>query len=405
MGDFLKRMDWLGRGRALGYLRLLALLNVAMLVFLVTTSHGGVDRNGFLLGSDFISFWTTGQMLREGGNPYDGAAHIAAQRAFFASDSGYTAFFYPPSFLPFCWPLGAQGYFPALAGWLVATGTLYVVAARRWLADSGLKAPLWLLLLAFPAVPIVVTHGQTSFLVAGLLGLGLLCVPTRKVLAGVLLGLATIKPQFGLLVPIALIVTGEWRVFGTAAVTALALALLSAALFGPQSWLDWLAASERAQAALQNGEVPFAKMMSPFAAAKLLGAGTAAAVAVQGVVTLAVMAAVAWAGWQRKFTFTPALGALVLAGAPLATPFVLDYDMVLLTFPLLWLAGEGLRDGWRNWEKLALTLAFVAPALARPLALNAGLPVMVVVAAGLLWVVLRRSDMHSLSNKGLSNGH
>lgn len=391
MGDFLKRMDWLGRGRTVGYLRLLALLNVAMLVFLVATSHGGVDRNGFLLGSDFISFWTTGQMLHHGGNPYDGAAHIAAQRGYYASTGGHTAFFYPPSFLPFCWPLGTLGYFPALAVWLAGTGALYWIAARRWLTESGLKAPLWLLMLAFPAVPIVVTHGQTSFLVAGLLGAGLLGVPTRKVLAGVLLGLATIKPQFGLLVPIALIVTGEWRVAGTATITALALAAFSAAAFGLESWTDWLTASARAQEAMASGSVGYAKMVSPFAAAKLLGTSTAVAYVVQGAVTLGLAGAVAWAAWGSKFT--PALAALVLAGAPLATPFALDYDMVLLAFPLLWLAGQALLTGWRNWEKLALVLAFIAPAFARPLAMNAGVPAIAVVVAALFVVLVIRNKL------------
>lgn len=98
----LREMNWLGAGRVRGYLRLLALLNAAMVIWLLATSHGGVDANGFLLGSDFISFWTTGRMLISGADPYDAAAHIAAQRTFFASASGYTAFFYPPSFLALC---------------------------------------------------------------------------------------------------------------------------------------------------------------------------------------------------------------------------------------------------------------------------------------------------------------
>ncbi|HUD27893.1 MAG TPA: glycosyltransferase family 87 protein [Novosphingobium sp.] len=387
--DFLRRMDWLGAARVRGYLRLLALLNAAMLAFLVLTAQGGVDRNGFLLGSDFVSFWTVGHMLHSGVDPYDGAAHIAAQRSFFASDTGYTAFFYPPSFLPFCWPLGLLGYFPALAAWLLATGAVYAAAVRAWWGEVGKAMPAWLPLAAFPAVPIVVTHGQTAFLVAGLLGLGAWLVPSRPVLAGVLFGLATIKPQFGLLLPVALLLTREWKVIAAATLTALALAAFSALAFGHGVWPEWLAASARAQDAMAAGAVGHAKMTSPFAALKLLGAPTTLAYGAQALVSVALAGLVASAAWRRRWS--PGLAALVLAAAPLATPFVLDYDMVLLAFPLVWLAGEGLRHGFRDWEKLAILAAFAAPAFARPLAMNTGVPVMPLVLAGLLACLWRRA--------------
>jgi hypothetical protein len=386
--DFLRRMDWLGASRAGGYLRLLALLNVVMLAALVGTSHRGIDRNGFLLGSDFISFWTTGRMLQTDASPYDGAAHIAAQRTHFASATGYTAFFYPPSFLPLCWPLGLFGYFPALAAWLAATGAVYVAAVRTWWRDAGIDAALWLLVLAFPAVPIVVTHGQTAFLVAGLLGLGIWLVPTRPLLAGALLGLATIKPQFGVLLPLVLLTTREWKVIAAAAVTALGLAAFSAAVFGLEAWPDWLAASGRAQDAMAAGAVGYAKMVSPFAALKLLGAPTSAAYLVQGAVSLSVAAMLVRAAWGKRWS--PALGAATLVAAPLVTPFVLDYDLVLLAFPLLWLAGRGQHARFADWEKLAIVLAFAAPAFGRPVAMNLGVPLMPPVLALLFWVTWRR---------------
>ncbi|AXB76734.1 glycosyltransferase family 87 protein [Novosphingobium sp. P6W] len=387
--DFLRTMDWLGAARARGYLRLLALLNAVMLVALIVTSHGGVDRNGFLLGSDFISFWTVGQMLGAHANPYDGAAHIAAQRLFFASDAGYTAFFYPPSFLPFCRPLGLLGYFPALGIWLATTAAVYLAALRGWWREADTQMPLWLLFVAFPAVPIVVTHGQTAFLVAGLLGLGAWLVPSRPVLAGILFGLATIKPQFGVLLPLVLLLTREWKVTVAAALTALVLAAIAALSFGWQTWPDWLAASARAEDAMAAGAVGYAKMTSPFAALKLLGTSTTAAYAVQAIVSLAVASLLGWAAWRRRWS--SALAAATLAGAPLATPFVLDYDTVILAFPLLWLTGQGLRGGFAPWEKLAIALAVAAPAFARPLAMNAGLPVMPLVLAALFAAVWRRA--------------
>ncbi len=387
--EFLKRMDWLNAPRVGAYLRLFAVINLVMIVWLVATSHNGVDANGYLLGSDFISFWTTGHMLVAHGNPYDGAAHIAAQRTYFSAEGAYTAFYYPPSFLPFCWPLGWLAYFPALALWVAATGAFYLAAVRRWWAGAGTGLPLWLLFAAFPAVPIVVTHGQTAFLVAGLLGLGAWLVPTRPLLAGALFGLATIKPQFGLLLPLVLLATGQWRVIAAAGATAIALALLSAGAFSPHAWADWVSASERAQTAMAYGQIGYGKMMSPFAALRLLGAPMALSYTVQGAVTLAAAVLVLHASWRRQWS--AGLAALMLAGAPLATPYVLDYDMVILAFPMLWLAGEGLRRGFRDWERCALFLAFAGPALARPLALNLHFPIMPLVLAFFFVIIWRRA--------------
>ncbi|WP_052223319.1 glycosyltransferase family 87 protein [Novosphingobium malaysiense] len=389
MGGFLKNMEWLGRARADAYLRILAFLNISILIFIVATSHRGIDRNGFLIGTDFISFWTTGHMLQQGGDVYDAAAHIARQRQFFATDSGYTAFFYPPSFLPICWPLGLFGYFPALAAWLITTGALYIAAVREWWLRAGEPAPLWLLVLAFPAVPLVITHGQTSFLVATLLGLGALLVRQRPDLAGVLFGLATIKPQFGPLIPLALMLTREWRTVFSAAATTILLMMLAVVLSGPGVWTEWLAASARAQAAMEAGGVPFGKMVSVFAGARLLGADVSFSYGLQ--VASAIGVGLGIGLLCRQHRWSAGLGAAVLAGALLVTPFALDYDLVLLAFPMLWLLGEGLRNGFREWEKLALALAFVAPAFARPLALNLSIPIMPAVLALLFAVIVLRA--------------
>lgn len=383
--DFFRRASWLDRSRARGYLMLLALANLATLGFLIATSQGGVDRNGLLIGTDFLSFWTSGQMLHAHANVYDAAAHIAGQRTFFAQKDAYTAFFYPPPFLLFCWPLGILGYFAALALWLAATCAAYLLAVRLWLRRVGLAQPLIVLFAAFPPVLITITHGQTAVLVAALLGLGALLVRDRPWVAGALFGLAVIKPQFGLLVPIVLLLTREWRVLAGAVLTAALLGLAATVAFGPQIWRDWFAVSSAAQLAMDDGAVGYAKMQSLYAAARLFGVPSGVAYALQGVLTLAVIGAVAWASRGRRYDLP--LAALMLTGALLATPFVLDYDMALLAFPLIWLAAEA----FRPWEKLIFAAAFVAPAFARPLAMAVGVPIMPAILVALFVVLLRRA--------------
>jgi hypothetical protein len=385
--DFFRQADWLDAARGRGYLLLLALLNIAMPVFLIATSHNGVDRNGYLIGTDFLSFWTTGHMLQAHQDVYDVAAHTAAQRAFFAREGVHTAFFYPPPFLHFCYPLGYLGYFPALAAWLLTTGAIYVLAVRLWARKRGMTLPLWTAIMGFPPVLITVTHGQTSFLVSALLGAGALLVCDRPWLGGFLLGLVAVKPQFGLLVPLVLVLTGQWRAIAAAVVAVVTLGL-AAMLYGTDVWPHWVAVTRAAQAAMAEGAVPFAKMQSLFAAARLLGAPANVAYALQGTLSLGVAAAVGWAGWRRSYD--AGLAALMLTGALLVTPFMLDYDMVLLAFPLIWVAAQG----FRPWEKLICALTFIAPAFARPLGLEAGIPITPFILIAFFVILLRRLVEH-----------
>lgn len=384
--DGIRSGSLVDRERVRTYGRLIAGLNVLSLVALLATSQGGRDRFRHLVGSDFLSFWAAGKLLLARALPYDEASHLAEMQGFAPDLAGYPAFYYPPSFLVLCALIGLAPYFVALAIWLCATGAGYLAAVRQWAGETDLGNPLWVWLAAFPPVLVTITHGQTSFLVAAALGGGLLLVGKRPVLAGVLLGLATIKPQFGLLVPIALLLTGSWRAICMAVASALILAALNTLTFGVDAWREWLALSGAAQTAMASGAIGFGKMVSVFAGLKVLGAPTALAYAVQGAVTALVALALAVACWRKPWS--PQIAALVLAGAPLATPFVLDYDMVLLAFPLLYLAAKGYRD----WEKSVSVLAFIAPIFARPLALFAGVPIMPVVLGLLFWVLWRRRE-------------
>ena len=382
--DWLKNADRLDAASVRNFVRLIAALNIATLGLLVATSHNGVDGFHHLLGTDFISFWTVGRMLVDGANVYDAVLHIRIQTDYFSSGTGYAAFFYPPVSLFFFLPLGFLPYLPALCAWLLTTGAAYVAAVRLWFRHTGLDWPGWMWLAAFPPVLITITHGQTSFLCAALLGAGAILVRSRWLLAGLLLGLATFKPQFGLLVPIVLVLTGQWRVIASASVTVGAVATLATLAFGSQVWSDWLALSATAQAAMAQGVIGYAKMQSPFAGLMLLGAGASFAYLFQIGVGIAVIGSVIWVSWRREYSLAHA--SLMLAGAPLMTPFILDYDLVLLAFPLIWLAATG----YRPWEKAVSAAVFIAAAFSRPLAITAGIPIMPMLLILFFLTVLRR---------------
>jgi alpha-1,2-mannosyltransferase len=183
-------------------------------------------------------------------------------------------------------------------------------------------------------------------------------------------------------------------VFG-AAVSALGLCLASLAVFGVDSWRAFLAASPLARIALERNMVGDEKMQSVFAAVRLLHGGLTLAYGLQVVAALVVCAALV--ALQRRSFRSDAEGPAMVAAALLASPFLLDYDLVLLGVPLAWLARRGLRDGFLPWEKSALLIAFVLPAVSRSIAGLVGVPLGPVVIAGVLLLVLRRAGAPSRS--------
>jgi len=88
-------------------------------------------------------------------------------------------------------------------------------------------------------------------LTASLFGAALLFLERRPVLAGVFFGCVTYKPQFGILVPLALVAFRQWRALVSAGVTAAFLASASIAVFGTDVW------SALPQQLLANQHNPF----------------------------------------------------------------------------------------------------------------------------------------------------
>jgi hypothetical protein len=97
--------------------------------------------------------------------------------------------------------------------------------------------------LGFGAVFVNLTHGHNGFLTAALFAGALANLETKPLLAVLLYGLLAYKPQFGVMIPLALAAGGYWRSFDAAAVTILLLVLTVTALFGVEVWTAFLDAS------------------------------------------------------------------------------------------------------------------------------------------------------------------
>ncbi len=384
---FFREARWLDEGRARAWLRVLAVIQALGLFGFILASHQGADQRGEPLGTDFVSFWTAARLALEGApaSVYDAAAHHAAEQSFFGGHFGFYAFFYPPVFLLFCLPLALAPYFVALAVWLAATGYAYLRALRQIAANRIGVLPI----LAFPAVFTTIAHGQNALLSTALFGAGVNFLGARPGLAGLCFGALCYKPQLAALIPLGLAASGRWRALLAMAASAFALIALSFGQFGEPAWRAFLAEAPLARATLEQGLVEPEKMASLFAAIRLFGGSVALAYVLQAALAGAVVCALVAS--LRKCRDAPTQGALIAAAAPLATPFLLDYDLTLLALPLALLLSRALATGFLPYEKIILLAAYALPAFARPLGQMAGTPLAPVIVALLFAALARRA--------------
>jgi alpha-1,2-mannosyltransferase len=244
--------------------------------------------------------------------------------------------------------------------------------------------------LAFPAFLVNAGHGQNGFLSAALIGAGALVLNRRPVVAGLLFGALVYKPQLALMIPFALIAARRWTTFFVAAATAAALCAASYDLWGEALWRAFFDAAPLARATLERHFVGDEKMQSVFAAVRLLHGPLALAYGLQGAAALAAVAALFWL--QRRDFRGPAEGPALIVATLLASPFLLDYDLTLLAFPLAYAARQGLARGFAPFEKSILIVAYLLPLLSRLLAGALLLPIAPPILFALLWFVINRRE-------------
>jgi alpha-1,2-mannosyltransferase len=377
----------------------------ACIVFLLVTAQGLVDLQGRPLGTDFSSFYAAGTYVLDGNAqaPYDLVRQHAREQAIFGAATPFYSWFYPPFFLFITAALALLPYGVALMTWQAVTLALYLLAIRAIIAasrprdegallrGSGSRTEL-LLALAFPAVLVNLGHGQNGFLTAALLGGGLVLLNTRPIAAGLLFGLLAYKPQFGLMIPLALAAGGYWRTFAAAAAAVALLAIAATAAFGFDVWRAFFDSTHFVRTvALEQGDLGWYKMQSLFAWARMWGAPIPLAYALQGAATVAVGAALAVL-WRSAARFPLKAAGLCLATI-LATPYSFDYDMMVLAPAIAWLAADGLEFGFGPWEKTALAALWLVPLVARSTAEFSLVPLGVPAMLAMFVLVLRRGEV------------
>jgi hypothetical protein len=346
------------------------------------TSAPPYDGLGYLIGRDFVNTWMGAHAALAGGPApwFDFDTYNAALAARFYPDFPHHNWSYPPHLLLMTWPLAFLPYLPGYVVWCALGMALYLLAS----SEGGRRRDRLFMLAVAPAVWINIFAGQNGFITSALMIAGLAQLDRRPILSGVCFGLLTIKPQLGLLLPVLLVLTGQWRAILAAIATTAALVVATGLLFGFEIWPEYVRLVLPVQSAILTEGLGIFTIMVPtvFMNARIAHLPLEVAWALQALTSLAAVAAVVWTYWRKR---DPVLSvALFVTATFLVTPYAFNYDMVVFGWVLALLRDKG---GTPFDDRLAMAV-WTLPITAMLLGLF-GIPgsaaVLAAFAARLLW--------------------
>ena len=353
---------------------------LADLVLLAIHHQWLVDAGGHPLATDFLSFWSASLLALHGHAfyAYDWPAMHALQQSLMGHDpGGFLGWAYPPLFFVAVLPLALMPYGVAFLGWVGVTLAAYLAAIAAIARDR--RAALFAL--AAPASLACLVVGQNGFLTAALMAGVLLNLEARPILAGLLLGLLTYKPHFGLLFPLALLFGGYGRAFVSASLAAFVI-LVASWLLAAASLIAFVHhLGGMSHDFLSQGHAGFYKLQSLYGFLRMWSVREDTAFAAQSLLLLMMAAFVAWL-WRSGKSFSLKCAGLCAASL-LATPYLFLYDFPILALAIAFLWRE------RGFDRVETALLLMSQfAIALVLAVN--VPLGLVASTLTLLVIARR---------------
>lgn len=377
---------WLNPRRIRVYALILLATYAASLIFFFAFGDGATMSAG-AVGSDYSVFRAASVLILEGrpAAPYHMATLLDTMRSMLAELEFSVMWNYPPFFHFAIFWLALLPYVPAYMMWCALT--FLPLALLMWRLAPRSET-LWLLA-AFPGTFTNLAYGQNGFLSAAFLGGGLCLVARRPVVAGILFGLLTFKPHLGILIPLGLICARQWTAFASAAATTAIVSAASLAVFGMEPWIAFLDNLAGAVGSMSEGLFPLQKMPTLYATLVLLDVDKTVAIVGHGILAALIVPPVAWVWWKRGPT--PAGAALLVTATLFLSPYLYEYDLMVLAVPIGLLAWQGHRDGWLPWEREVLVLAWLTPFVVRISGTNLGVQVGTACLLALYVIALRRA--------------
>lgn len=372
-------------------------------VYAIDMSTPGLrDRNGLIKGTDFLHFYTLGNIAQQ--KRGDLLYNVQAQAAFLkklvpeAAGNIYVALYGPQVSLLFA-PFARWSYPVALTLWLLLNAVIYGMCCYLvWINCPNLRAEPWTVLiaaLAFPGFFHLILWGQTS-------GLALLCFTlaflalgkNRPFLAGLAIGSLIFKPQLGLAATIIFLCAREWKLIAAALLAALAQLSVGWFYYGTPVAKEYLNALRHVGAVMGMLEPRPYQMHSLRAFWSLLIPWKSLGFALYAL-TAAAIVALAVRCWRSTASLGLRYSALTLATV-LVAPHLTVYDLLILAPALLLMADWAVGDTERFASVMSFLLYLCYPLfLLGPLARITHLQLSVIAMTGLLLLIDRDRKMPS----------
>lgn len=278
---------------------------------------------------DFNNLWVGARLAITGQVDllFDVDAYRAAMDQIFAVDVPGSEWSYPPNMLLVGAPLALLPVFVAYWIWTLGSLLLLHLALRNF----RLPPLLHLAALFSPVVFMNAIFGQNGTFISALLLLGLYNIPKKPLLAGLCFGLMTVKPHYGLLLPFILISGGHWKAFLSAALSAIAMFLVTGLAFGFDAWYGFLTYTQPFMTGILEVEPyhPYQATASAlFVCIRFLGGSLQLAYSLQIVLSLLILGFTIWL-WrpERKISHIERV-AITCFLVLLASPYSYFYDWV-----------------------------------------------------------------------------
>lgn len=332
---------------------------VSILLAAIATTVFVKDFDGAPMHTDFSAFWGAARLTLEAGPlaPFDDAL-MREVRRLPPDDTSMTLFWlYPPAFLGLLAPLGALPFAWAWLAFAAASAAALAFALSR-VPDATLGERLFVLVA--PATLMTLALGQNAALTCALaVGAVEALRRRRSVLAGLVISGLTIKPQLGLMIPIALAAERRWLAFAAAAGFSILLTGVSFAVVGSGYLAALLESSGKIGDAVAAGQLG-KLMISAYGVAIAFGLPREAALAVQILQSL-IVGALLWRLWSDASADFERKAAGLLFAIPLATPYALHYELVFAAAGAFYLGRSAAARA--PWVQLLLAALWLSPVI------------------------------------------
>jgi hypothetical protein len=301
------------------------------------------DPFGQLKWNDFVHFYTLGDIARRGptSSLYDAEALHERQITLLpeSAPERYVPVYPPQTALLFA-PFSKLPYHAAAAIWALIGIAVYAFSV--WVAWCSVRSTLTnpslvaLCAAAFPPLWSLILNGQTTAVAITAFTCGAIALSrSRKIIAGLALGLLFVKPQFGLMLALVVVVCREWSLLAGLIISAWLQLTLVLALLGHTALFDYLDVVPRLVALRPALEPSVSEMHSLAAATRVLPNGVSTVFWLIAAALVSLMTVRVW----RSDTPTYVRTATLVIGSVLVDPHLNLYDGAVLAGPLVSLSG------------------------------------------------------------------